>query len=61
MTGFDLACAEFSAACKTAASWKHAFAGAAYRTRLDAAFASVKNAYEAACAADDKELERTKP
>jgi hypothetical protein len=58
MREFDRACETFTGACTNAAGWKHNFMGAAYRTRIDAAFRLVKEAYEMACAADDKELGR---
>ena len=57
MTKFDAALNGFADSCKQAYYWKD-FYGAAYRTRLDAAFALVKEAYEAACKADDEELGR---
>lgn len=57
MRKFDEALAAFSYACRAAAHWKDFF-GAAYRTRLDTAFAEVKKAYEFACQADDEELNR---
>jgi hypothetical protein len=57
MRKFDDALREFTRACRSAADWK-SFFGAAYRTRLDAAFAHVKAAYEVACEIDDEELHR---
>lgn len=64
MKHFDQALDEFTYACIIAADWKHNFFGAAYRTRLEAAFAEVKRTYENACRVDDQELGRvlsTKP
>lgn len=48
---FNEACFNFTFACERAANFIHAYPGAAYRTRIDAAFADVKRAYEQACAA----------
>lgn len=59
MNAFDRALSHFSSCCRTAADWKHSFAGAAYRTRLDAAFKLVREAYEMACEVDDAELGRS--
>lgn len=58
---FDGACNQFSAFCRMAADWKHEFSGAAYRSRVDAAFAKVKEAYEIVCKADDIALGRPTP
>ena len=58
MKAFDQALLRFSSCCRRAADWKHSFAGAAYRTRLDAAFKLVRDAYEMACEVDDAELGR---
>jgi len=64
MSKFDDALENFAQACRNAAMWK-AFYGAVYRTRLDAAFKCVKDAYENACRVYDEELGRkamtTKP
>lgn len=57
MRRFDNALHEFEEACIRAVRWKE-FPGAAYRSRLDQAFAGVKAAYENACRVDDEELGR---
>lgn len=60
MREFDKACAEFSETCCIASNWKQEYFGAAYRTRIEAAFAALKSAYENVCTVDDKELGRGK-
>jgi hypothetical protein len=49
---FDKSLVVWRQACLDASNI-HNFFGAAYRTRLDAAFEHVKRAYEEACKADD--------
>ena len=55
---FDEAAARFTYACKQAANWKHVFLGAAYRTRIDRAFAVLCEAHAQVVRADDEELKR---
>lgn len=53
MKDFDEAAAEFTRACALAVNWKHEFMGAAYRTRIDRAFALICEAHAKLVRVDD--------
>lgn len=55
MSEFDGKCLDFTRACQEASHWKHNYLGVAYRTRIDAAFRRVQEAYVALCVADAEE------